>query len=65
MPDLSLDSQGTECADRFGIGDRWIGGVELVEIDSFESKPAQKCLAGGAEVLRAAVGRPADQLSRG
>jgi hypothetical protein len=50
---------------RVCVGDGWVGGVELVEIDAIEPEPAQRCLAGGAKVVGAAVGRPADQLSRG
>jgi hypothetical protein len=65
VPDLSLALQGVECADRLCVGDGWVGGVELVEIDAIESKPAQRCLAGGAKVAGAAVGRPAGQLAPG
>jgi hypothetical protein len=35
--------------------------MELVEIDAIDSKPAQRVFAGGAQVVGAAVGRPADQ----
>ena len=65
VPDLSLTSQGVECTDRLCVGDGWVGGVELVEIDEIEPEPAQRCLAGGAKMVGAAAGRPADQLSRG
>jgi hypothetical protein len=65
VPDLSLASQGVEYADRLCEGNGWVGSVQLVEIDAIESKPAQRCLAGRAKVGGAAVGRPADQLSRG
>jgi hypothetical protein len=65
VPDLSLASQGVECADRLCVGDGWVGGVELVEIDAIEAKSAQRRLASGAKVAGTAVGRPAGQLSRG
>ena len=64
VPDLSLASQGAECADRLCVGDGRVGGVELVEIDAIEPEAAQRCLAGAATMVGAAVGRPAEQLSR-
>src|SRR5580693_6680922 len=65
VSDLSLASQGVECTDRLCVRDGWVGGVELVEINAIEPESAQRCLAGGAKMAGAAVGRPADQLSRG
>jgi hypothetical protein len=38
VPDLSLASQGVERADRLCVGDGWVGGVELVEIDAIEAE---------------------------
>ena len=65
VPDLSLAAQGVEGTNRLCVGNGWVGGVELVEIDAIEAEPAQGCLAGGAKVVGAAVGRPAGQLSGG
>jgi hypothetical protein len=39
--------------------------VQLVQLDAVEFKPAQRRLAGGPQVVGAAVGRPPDQLAPG
>ena len=53
-PDLSLASQGGECADRLCVGDGWVGGVELVEVDAIELEPARDA----SQVERRWPGRP-------
>jgi hypothetical protein len=47
VPELALALQVLERADRLCAGNGWVGGVQLVEIDAIESKPAQRRLAGG------------------
>src|SRR5882724_4001394 len=65
VPDLALALQVLERADRLQAGDGRVGGVQLVEVDAVEFKPAQRRLAGGPQMVRAAVGRPPDQLAPG
>jgi hypothetical protein len=63
VPDLALVLEIFKRADRLCEGDGWVRGVQLVEIDAVELEPAQRCLAGGAEMSGAAVGGPARQLA--
>ena len=65
VPDLALALQVLERADRLQVGDGRVGGVQLVEVDAVEFKPAQRRLAGGPQMVRAAAGRPPDQLAPG
>jgi len=63
VADLALVLKILERADRLREWDRWVGGVQLVEIDAVELEPAQRCLAGGPEMHGAAVGDPTGELA--
>ncbi len=65
VPDLALALEVLERADRLQEGDGWVGCVQLVELDAIQFKPAQRRLAGGPQVIGAAVGRPPNQPAAG
>ena len=58
MTDQPLTLELGERADRLGVGDLRVGGMELVELDCLDSEPLDRKFALLAQVDRVAVGVP-------
>ena len=59
MADLALAPELGQGADRLLVGDVRVGAMKLVEVDALDAQRAQAALERRAQVLRAAVRRPA------
>ena len=65
MADLARRDQLRHRADRFLDRRRRVDAVLVVEVDVIDSQPLQRGLAGGVDVLGAAVDRAPRRLARG